>query len=197
MTKKSIRSVAFPNAVLRLDGSGLSKKEDPGGGVVNCQDGVGTFEVLDVVSQPDGTVTIGSVRFPNVFLRLDGSGITARTDSGGGHANCQFTAASYEKFRLVPQSNGSFAIASTAFSNVFLRMDGTGVETPMSGGGGVVNGQFGASSWETFRIEEAVEAANSLLQDGEGPLHQTDLQHFGLTRGAQTIDIIASGGEIS
>jgi hypothetical protein len=166
MTKTVIRSATFPGVYLRLDGNGVTHPMGPGGGVANCQYGAGPYETLDVVSQSDGTVTIGSTTFPNVFLRLDGSGITRSLDPGGGRANCQFSAGPYEKFRLVPQADGSTAIASTAFPNVFLRMDGRDVTRPMDAGSGVVNAQFGVGPYEKFVISNVTQG-----------LSEQDLRH--------------------
>jgi hypothetical protein len=156
-SRKVIRSATFPGVYLRLDGNGITHPVGEGGGTVNCQYGAGPYETLDLVSHPDGTVTIGSTTFPNVFLRLAGPGITGYLDSGGGRANCQFTAGPYEKFRLVPQADGSTAIASTAFPNVFLRMDGRGVTRAMPAGGGIVNAQFGVGPYEKFVISDVTQ----------------------------------------
>ena len=97
-------------------------------------------------------VTFESVAFPGVFLRMDGNGVTAPTGPGGGKVNSQFGARSYEKFELVGQPDGTFAIASVVFKNVFLRMAGNGVTAPTGPGGGTVNCQFGTRSYEKFYI---------------------------------------------
>jgi len=51
----------------------------------------------------NSTVAIRSVAFPNVHLRVDGSGITQPVDAGGGTVNCQFGVGAWEKFQLVEQ----------------------------------------------------------------------------------------------
>jgi hypothetical protein len=90
---------------------------------------------------------------------MDGSGVTSPTGPGGGTVNCQFTAMAWEKFQLVLNQDGSgrndgtFSIRSTAFPNVFLRMDGSGVTQPTGPGGGTVNCQFTAMAWESFRLQ--------------------------------------------
>jgi hypothetical protein len=43
---KALRSQAFANAHLRIDGSGIDAPTTDGGGTVNCQSGVADFEVL-------------------------------------------------------------------------------------------------------------------------------------------------------
>jgi len=104
------------------------------------------------------TINIASVQFRNVFLRMDGTGVTHPTGSGGGTVNCQFSAGSWETFNLIGQSDGTFGIASVAFPGVYLRMDGTGVTRPTGSGGGTVNCQYSASTqlapnaWEKFYI---------------------------------------------
>ncbi|MFE2752663.1 papain-like cysteine protease family protein [Actinosynnema sp. NPDC059335] len=71
---------------LRLDGSGV----EPGSsrvGTVNCQFGApGLYEKFKLTVQSGGVFTIESATFPNVFLRLNGSGLTATTSTGGGTA---------------------------------------------------------------------------------------------------------------
>ncbi|MEA2875423.1 MAG: hypothetical protein QOF14_619 [Hyphomicrobiales bacterium] len=95
-------------------------------------------------------VSIRSDAFPNVFLRLDGRGITAFLPSGGGVVNSQFGCYSWERFREVPVGGGRIALQSVAFPGVYLRLDGRGVTGFLPSGGGVVNAQFGHYAWEEF-----------------------------------------------
>jgi hypothetical protein len=102
------------------------------------------------------TVTIRSATFPNCYLRLDGRGVTSPTGPGGGKVNCQAQAGSYETLRLEKISGAGenvFAIGSTAFPNVYLRMDASNVHGPSEGGAGVVNCQFTHRSYESFHLE--------------------------------------------
>jgi phospholipase C len=154
MSTIRFRSAQFSNVYLRIDGTGVTHPVAPGAGVVNCQYGAGPWETHELVIHQDGTVSIASTAFPNVFLRLDGSGLTRPVAPGGGVANCQYTAGPYEKFLMTPQPNGSAALASVAFPGVFLRLDGTGVTQPSGSGGGTVNGQFSAGPFEQFYIED-------------------------------------------
>ncbi len=148
----SIASAAFPGVVLRMDGRGVTQPTGPGGGFVNCQFGASKWEKFILETQADGTIAIASVEFPGVYLRMDGRGVTQPSDPGGGFVNCQFGASKWEKFRLETQSDGTVAIASVEFPGVYLRMDGRGVTQPSGPGGGFVNCQFGARSWEKFNI---------------------------------------------
>ncbi len=105
----------------------------------------------------DGTgpvMPIESIQFPNVFLRVDGTGVNAAVGPGGGTVNCQFGAGPYEKLRFVDQGDGSVAIASVQFPNVCLRLDGHGVTSFAGAGAGVVNCQFGVGPWEKFRLRD-------------------------------------------
>jgi hypothetical protein len=96
----AIASVQFANVHLRMDGTGVTSMTPPGGGTVNCQFSVGPFEKFRIEKQTDGTVAIASVQFPNVHLRMDGTGVTSMTPPGGGTVNCQFGVGPFEKFRL-------------------------------------------------------------------------------------------------
>ena len=108
-----------------------------------------------------GPIALLSAQFPSVCLRLDGSGVTQMTASGGGNVNCQFASqpGPWEILNIVPQSGGRVAFASTAFPNVVLRMDGQGVSKMTAAGGGRVNAQFGVGSWEQFYIRKKTKCA--------------------------------------
>ena len=93
------------------------------------------------------------MKFPGVFLRMDGNGVTTFNGKNLGTVNCQFGAYECEYFRLNKQTNGSFTIESVAFPGVFLRMDGNNVKAFGAKGAGSVTCQFTARSWEEFRIE--------------------------------------------
>ncbi len=143
---------------LRMDGNGVTQWIPSGGGTVNCQFGVGSHEKFRLIPQSDGTVAVGSVRFPNAYLRMEG--VTQWIPPGGGTVNCQFgvgpwfqfVAGSWEKFRLIPQGDGTVAVSSVQFPNSCLRMDGSVVTQPTETGSGMVNCQFGSGSWEKFRL---------------------------------------------
>jgi hypothetical protein len=149
---RTIRSAEYRNVYLRMDGSGITSYAPYGAGTINCQSGAGPDEKFQIVPQGDGSVAIASVAFPNVYLRMDSSGITSFAPYGAGTVNCQFGVGPDEKFRIVPQGDGSVAIASVAFSNVYLRMDGSGVTSFAPYGAGTVNCQFGVGPSEKFRL---------------------------------------------
>jgi hypothetical protein len=103
----------------------------------------------DLAVLGDTPVTILSTFYPNIYLRMDGTGVNALTSSGGGTVNCEYGVDAYAKFKVRPQADGSYAFESAAFPNVFLRMDGTGVPTNMAGGG-TVNCQYTAGPYEKY-----------------------------------------------
>ena len=161
-TVVNILSVSFPSICLRLDASAVTGPSPSGAGVANCQfvsnpfDQAFPWEKFRLVSQPDGTVAIWSAAFPKAFLRMDGSGVTKFTGSGAGKVNAQGYVGAWEKFHLRPRgSDLRVAIESAAFPGVFLRMDGNGITQPSGPGAGTVNCQFGAHSWEQFRLVAA------------------------------------------
>ena len=65
-----IESACFRGRYLRMDGQGVNKRTGPGGGTVDTQKGIGTFEMFRLVHQPTGSnvYSIGSMHFNNVYL---------------------------------------------------------------------------------------------------------------------------------
>jgi hypothetical protein len=150
-TSKALQSNAFPHAYLRIDGTGVNTPLSQGGGTVNCQSGVADFERFEVRLQPNGTVALASVAFPNVYLRMDGRGIRSASDSGAGTVNCQFGVGPWEKFHQHLQLDGTVTFESTAFPGVYLRVDARDIgEFGWAAGTGTVNCQFGVGPWEKF-----------------------------------------------
>ncbi|WP_163930031.1 hypothetical protein [Paraferrimonas sp. SM1919] len=95
--------------------------------------------------------TISPYQLGDIYLRMDGSGVTTFMPDGGGVVNCQLDAGPWEKFNLNQNSDGTYTIESVAFPGVFLRMDGRNVNAD-NPTGGVVNCQFGHHQWEVFKI---------------------------------------------
>ncbi len=95
----------------------------------------------------DGTVTFTSemVSDRRFYLRADGRGVTRTTATGGGVLNVQAFAGPWERFRIQNQPDGTVAIASAAFPNVFIRMQ-YGDNT------GIANLQYRVGGWEKFRL---------------------------------------------
>ncbi|KAL9981099.1 hypothetical protein ACROYT_G009758 [Oculina patagonica] len=109
--------------------------------------------------------SVRSVKFPDVYLRCDGRGVTSYSASGGGTVNCQYKPPrAYEKFYIYPVEmppslvldSGTYkvAIQSTAFNNVFIRLNSKGMSQPESSGGGEVNCQYTARTSERYFLEQ-------------------------------------------
>jgi hypothetical protein len=119
-----IRSLNYPTAFLRIDGSNVTQFQGGGSGTVNCQyyssgtypnEGQ-TFELLllgrGVIIQNVQYYYIQSGSFlelGNVFVRMDGSKVTQSDPGGSGTVNCQFYAGGtpvsvqdYELFKFIP-----------------------------------------------------------------------------------------------
>lgn len=152
----NICSATFSNVYLRMDGDSVTRKTDPGAGVVNCQVGASAKEVFKLTEYDDQTYTIESMHSPGVFLRMDGAGVTKYNGPDLGTVNCQFGAYAYEHFKIHKHDDGTYNIESAQFPNVFLRMDGTNVKTFKGSGSGSVTCQFGASAWEAFRFSSII-----------------------------------------
>jgi uncharacterized protein YodC (DUF2158 family) len=100
-------------------------------------------------------VAIQSVRFPNAFLRMDGSNVTQSEGGGSGTVNCQFYESGQlpipnigndEVFELIPlgelSTGPGYAIRSLTRPQAFLRMDGSNVTQFEGAGSGTVNCQY-------------------------------------------------------
>ena len=88
--KVVIESVQWPGRFIRMDASKMRKFEDPGGGIVNCQYGVGSFEVFILKECPNGFVGFRSNKFPQCYMRLDGRNVFSWQGDGSGIVNCQY-----------------------------------------------------------------------------------------------------------
>ena len=150
--RAAVMSSAFKDVFLRLDGAGLTQHH-PIGGVVNCQyTGAGHFEHFYVRPQRDGTVVIESEQFLDVYLRIDGTGLSRERPTGAGLVNCRYGTDPLTFFRIVARPGRLLAIESVAFPGVFLGMDGHGVDRVLPEGGGKVYCRFDASGWEALRM---------------------------------------------
>ncbi|KAE8148640.1 hypothetical protein BDV25DRAFT_157921 [Aspergillus avenaceus] len=154
LLRVSIESKRFPGSFLRIDGRGVEEFTGSGSGIVNAQTRVGSYETLIIVNHPeDNTFSILSSVFTNTYLRLDGSEVSSdeRYPSGAGTVNCQFGSRTFEKFRFVDQEDGSKAIMSVRFPDVYLRLENSS-KAGGAGGGGTVNCQSYVGSYEKFVV---------------------------------------------
>ena len=152
-----IQSVAFKDVFLRMDGNGIKAATGSGAGKVNCQKSLAPTGAFKVHQQQDGTCTIESVKYPGVFLRMDGSRIHSFSGAGAGTVNCQFGASGWERFKLNNLDDGSYSIESVAFPNVVLRMDGNN-PSKKEEDFGTVNCQYKAGAYEKFNLINLPEA---------------------------------------
>ena len=95
-----IQSVAFKDVFLRMDGNGITQANGAGAGKVSCQKNMSPTGAFKVQEQKNGTFTIESVAFPNVFLRMDGNNRSGKEEDFG-TVNCQYGASTCEKFYLL------------------------------------------------------------------------------------------------
>ena len=169
LKKTSLRSVKFPDVYLRCDGTGVTHWQGPGGGTVNCQykppSPLESFYIYPVEMAPSlaprGTskVVIESVKFRHVFIRMDSKGMNSHNYTGGGEVNCQFKPSSWESYFLRQETKGVVSFRSVQFPRLYIRLDGTEVNSWSSSGGGTVNCQFydepssATSSSESFYME--------------------------------------------
>lgn len=122
---------------------------------------------------------IQSVAFKDVFLHMDGKGITTSKDNGAGKVSCQKSISPTGAFQLHQQKDGTFTIESVMFPGVYLRMDGNSIHSFVGNGAGTVNCQFGVGNWERFKLNslnngsftiESVAFPNVVLRmDGNNP----------------------------
>ena len=107
--------------------------------------------------------SLRSVAFPDVYIRCNGSGVTTFLPEGSGTVNCQYTAMAWENFYIYPVEvppslalEGAYKvlIESAQFNNVFIRLNGENMHQTDPSGGGEVNCQFSAISYERFFLKE-------------------------------------------
>lgn len=163
----TIKSKAYANVYLRMDGSNVTSFTDSGSGKVNAQFKAGATEKFKVRTHSDGTYSFESATFPNVYLRMDGSGVEPYSTRIG-TVNCQFGAPGpYEKFKLRASTVGTVAFEAAAFPNVLLRLNGSGVTATTSTGGGTVTGELGSSTLASFVLDMADQNVNFVMQHQE------------------------------
>jgi hypothetical protein len=96
-------------------------------------------------------VAIRSQAFSGNYLSVDGTGVTAPTGPGGGTVSVSKTVSPRERFLLEKRWDGTVAIRSCAYDNVYIRMIAD-INAPSGPGGGTVNLQYTAGPREAFRL---------------------------------------------
>ena len=149
------------NVYLHIDGTGLSSARLTGGDVYaafqdNVHDRLKIFNVYQSSSnRPDSQmVAIRSGTQDNIYLSLDGTGVTVKLLRGGGMAECRYgiDVGDKETFYKEDEPDGQVAFRSTTFNNVYLRLDHWQVTSP--GDHGTVNAQFGKFTLETQHLDQ-------------------------------------------
>ena len=145
-----------PTVYLHMDGTGLSASRKTGGSVYAgfANDVDDTFKIFPIKQSSSNKpstqlVAIRSGTQENIYLRLDGTGVTSYLLRGGGTASCSFGIddGALETFHMEIEADGQVAFRSTSFNNVYLRLDHWHVKVP--GDRGQVNAQFGKFTLET------------------------------------------------
>ena len=146
------------NVYLHIDGDGqdgTAGKTISGGVYAGRPDGVhDTVSIVPIKqsssNQPETQlVAIRSATQKNIYLSLDGTGVTRYLLRGGGTAQCCYGIddGRLETFHKEVEPDGQFAFRSTSFNDVYLRVDHWHVKVPEDRG--EVNAQFGKYTLET------------------------------------------------
>ena len=101
-------------------------------------------------------VAIQSNRYRGKYVTLEASGVTSFSATGAGAASTATFVGPNETYRLINNADGTLSFACTAFTNVYLRADSSGL----------VNAQFGLGPTEKFfvrRPENAGKTYNGIV----------------------------------
>ena len=105
--------------------------------------------------------SIRSAYFSDVYIRCNGSEIESPAAGGKGIINCQYKpSGAWEKFYIypveltIPGGPCKVVIESVQWPNIFIRMDANKMMKFEGPGGGTVNCQYGARSFEVFILKE-------------------------------------------
>ncbi|KAF8463323.1 hypothetical protein BDZ91DRAFT_732018 [Kalaharituber pfeilii] len=126
-TRVAIRSLAFHNRYVSMNGVGVKSFSEGGGGTVNVQTAVHEWEIFELERYPDNVVAFRGSCFPNVYIRADACGLGPGHFpwGGGGKVNCQYSCGEWEMFRIHRAGDqGEVAIESVAFPERYFRLDG-------------------------------------------------------------------------
>jgi len=111
------------------------------------------LSAADLTQLGNMPITILSASVSNIYLRMDGTGVSAPTPHGGGMVMCESGAGDpLAQYRIRPQADGTYSFESSAFPGVFLRMDP-----------GTVNCQYGiADAMEKYAAHAQADGSFSL-----------------------------------
>ena len=167
----ALRSAYYTDVYLRCNGDGVDSTK--GGGIINCQyKPPGSYEKFfiyhvectpSLATEQAYLVVLQNHYWQNVYVRLDGYGVTEFNPNGSGVVNCQWSgvpAHSYEVF-IPKEKDGYYSFRSLAFPDYYIRLDGDGVTSRTPAGGGTVNCQYYESGsepglFECFFLEQQI-----------------------------------------
>ena len=86
---------------LVLDPQGHDRHEGAGFGIAGWNADQSQGSLLRIESVGNGLYTIGSVQYSNIYLRMDGNGVTRPLPDGVGVANLQAGAGAWEQMYIV------------------------------------------------------------------------------------------------
>ena len=147
---RTIASVQFPGVYLQMDGEGVTHTR-PGQGILTIGHGGGPLDQFKIAPPPASgpyITTIQSAAYPDVYMRMDGTGLSP-SKLNGGIVNKNKGVGAYEMFIIRKQPDDTVAIESQAFPGIFLRL----VKAQHPGPTAVVNCSFGVGENEKFRLE--------------------------------------------
>ncbi|KAF8466021.1 hypothetical protein BDZ91DRAFT_217867 [Kalaharituber pfeilii] len=126
-TLVALKSVAFRDRYVQMNGECVKEFSEGGGGSVRVQTYVAGWETFQLERHPDGAVSFKSTCFPNVYLRAEAMILPPGQfwNHGGGIINCQYGCGAWEKFWIrVVGNQGEVAIEPVAFPSRYFRLDG-------------------------------------------------------------------------
>ena len=113
------------------------------------------------VKLSDQMCTVKSNNFFNAFLRLDGSSFTSNI-AGSGKVNCQYGSGPFENIIFNKLSDGTYTLESANFPGLYMRMDGSNINSALANGGGSINLQSAVGEYEKFHVTKASDGSYSI-----------------------------------
>ena len=120
---RAIESKAFKGHYLTADSRYWHDQGEHGGGTVNVLNRIGTHQQFKITKRSDGYYSIASTFFKKRFLRMDARGVDASSKAPGGEVNLQNYVGSFEKFKIVKNSDGTVSFESAVFPGTFLTLN--------------------------------------------------------------------------
>jgi hypothetical protein len=140
----AIKSVAWRDRFVQLDGTLVDSHETCGNGGCAAQKFVDCWETFEFIPHGDNIVSFKSTAWGNVYLRAHVR-VKSRIHGGGGAMSAGYGCGPNEKFKLHKKGNtGVYTLESVAFPGNYVRLDGG---WPLT-----VNLQAESHDWETFYL---------------------------------------------